>query len=126
MNGDTGGNYWFYFPDVAWTQTPTFGIYSDYTSSGIYVGNIPGSSGSDFWGSGWLTLSNYTNTNMVKYITSNGGYAASGAGGFDGFTTQAAGAWRNTNAVNSLTFQSANGVNFQTGTRVSLYGIKGS
>lgn len=126
LNNDTGANYWYYFPDVAWTQAPTFGIYTDYSSGGLVAGNIPGSSSSDFYGSGWLTLSNYTNTNMFKYTNSVGGYAASGAGGYDGFVTQAAGMWRSTSAVTSLTFLSGNAVNFQSGTRVSLYGIKGS
>ena len=126
FNGDTGANYWYSFADVATTQVPTFGNYYDVASTVLPIANMPGGSGSNFYGSSWTTIFNYKNTNMWKYASGVGGYNANGAGGYDGFVMQPGGVWRNNSAITSIYIRSNTNSTWQAGTRISLYGIKGS
>ena len=126
FNGDTGANYWYSYADVATTQVPTFGNYFDAAATSAIIGLIPGASASIYWASGWATIFNYKNTSMWKYVSGVGGSNANGDGSYGGFVGQPGNLWRNTNAITTILFRSNTGQNFQSGTTVSLYGIKGS
>lgn len=125
-NGDSAQNYWWSFPDVATTQVPTFGNYNNSTADSAIIANIPGGSSSNYWGSSWTTIFNYRNTSMWKYTNGVGGYNADGDGSFGGFVMQPGTVWRNTSAITQILVRSNTSSNFQSGTRISLYGIKGS
>jgi len=125
FNGDTGANYWWYFPDVS-TTVGSFGIYNDDASTYGYVGNIPGNSASSNYAGGWFTVFNYQDTDKWKTVQGLGGYCSAGDGSYQGFLTQYSVIWKNNAAVTSMTVFSNTASTFQSGTRISLYGIKGS
>lgn len=125
-NGDSAQNYWYSFADVATTQVPTFGNYYSSTADSAIIGNIPGSSNSNYWASLWTTIFNYSNTSMWKYASGVGGYNANGDGSYGGFVSQPGSVWRNNAAITQILVRSNTSSTFQSGTRISLYGIKGA
>lgn len=62
-----------------------------------------------------INISNYANTNMFKNIINRMSCAGN-------FTSINAGLWRSTSAINSITLLNDN--NYDTGTIISIYGIK--
>jgi len=126
FNGDSGSNYWYSYADVASTQVPTFGNYYNVAADSAIMGAIAGGSNNNYWASGWTTIFNYKNTSMWKYSSGVLGYNANGDGSYGGFVNQPGNVWRNTNAINTILVRSNTSSNFQSGTRISLYGIKGS
>lgn len=126
FNGDSATNYWYSFADVATTQVPTFGNYYNVAADSSYMGNIPGSSGNNYWASGWTTIFNYKNTSMWKYSSGVLGNNSVGDGSYGGFVSQPGNVWRNNAAITSILVRSNTSSTFQSGTRISLYGIKGS
>jgi hypothetical protein len=126
FNGDTGANYWYSFADVATTQVPTFGNYYDSASTDAFCGNSPGGTNNNYWGSGWHTIFNYSDTSMWKYTGGVGGNNGVGDGSYGGFVSQPGNIWRSTAAITSINIRSNTGSTLTAGTRISLYGIKGS
>jgi hypothetical protein len=123
FNGDSASNYSNAFPEID-KRVGAPWLYSGTSVTEAPLFQIPGASSSTYYGSGISTIFNYTATDRHKNLTSLGGYTASGDGSYEGFCVQSTAQWRNTSAVTSITiFASAN---FQTGTRFSLYGIKGA
>jgi hypothetical protein len=119
FNGDTAANY-------SWHH-----LYGDGTSAGgmntasasaIRAGVFPGgSSTATVWSGGVLDILDYANAN--KYKTARmlvGSHTTTGKN-----IKFVSGNWRNTAAITSLTLTTEIG-NFTSGSRFSLYGIKGA
>jgi hypothetical protein len=122
FNGDTGSNY------------SRHSIYGYASGSTTYVDNGANSTymwvnitGTDFnaagyFSSGVIDIFNYAKTNQYKTVRSIGGNATNNTQGQFAYHENA---WRNTNAVTSITlFPNAN--NFTANSQFALYGIKGS
>jgi len=124
VNGDTGSNYFTLAPQV---DTRTGSPYGGESVNATNIGYIPiaGGSGSNYWGSGTIKFLDYSNSARNKTAIYNGGYVGFGDGTSElGIITQGMGQWRNTNAINSIRCFAIS--NFASGTRLSLYGIKGA
>lgn len=120
-NGDTGSNY---------TYHSLYGDGSSAASTGrgnetaIYAQNIAGANATaNNFGALVIDILDYANTNKFKTTRSLGGYDNNGSGTPIGTISLNSGAWRNTVAINSITF--ATDGNFAVNTRIALYGIKG-
>ena len=122
FNGDTATNYSNHLLYAYNGSVPSEG-YANQTY--INFGNvIPGSTGAaNTFAGGIVEILDYANTGKNKTTrTLNGSYGTSG-------TTSTvelnSGNWRNTAAISSITLKPYSTANFVTGSRFSLYGIKG-
>ena len=121
LNNDTGNNYtrqWFtsVMPSssAAGGDTPA----SNVIIQGIYDGTV-----STYANVGIIDIHNYSSTAQTKVIRSF-------SGANDNTTTRGniellLGMWNNTNAVTDITLLITN-ANYQTGSSLALYGIKGA
>ena len=101
-------------------------MYYDAGSNVAQMHQIPGSSDStNYWGSGVTYIYNYSKTDRHKNVNSVGGYMSTGDGSYEGFAVQSGSQWRNTNAISSIKIMGSGGFNWVSGTKISLYGIKG-
>jgi hypothetical protein len=126
INGDTGNNYFLLAPQVDTRAGSPYGGESVSVNFGGFV-NWAGSSSSNYYGSGTVKLLDYSNNSRNKTLMFNGGYVGFGDGTSEqGIVTQGMGQWRNTNAITSLILTTSGGSSFASGTRFSLYGIKGA
>lgn len=120
FNGDTGSNY-------SWHRLYGQGaaVYSDSSTSTTQILTHSGPSSSDtagiFMPSVYDVL-DYASTTKNKTVRAVTGAEMSSTADVIGLTS---GLWVNTSAVTSLTLASLVG-NFATGSRFSLYGIKGA
>jgi hypothetical protein len=112
FNGDTGSNYSRHYlwgdgsvaTSGANTSTTSMGVI-DYTSSAnVFSSNI-------------VDILDYANTNKFKTVRSLSGTDANGAGSVLLYS----GAWRNTNAITSITISGGTAVQYSS---FALYGIK--
>lgn len=97
---------------------------SAYFDGGNFLptGVISGSSAtSNIFGALVVDILDYTDTNKFTTSRSLGGVDLNGSGQ----VRLVSGLWRNTAAVNSITFTTNGGGSFIAGTQVALYGIKG-
>lgn len=125
LNGDTAANYFSLNPQVDARAGSPFGG-ENTGSTNIANPPIAGSSNQNYWGSGTIKILDCSNTSKNKVALFTGGYVGFGDGTSEqGIITQGIGQWRNTASVTSMTIVSSSG-SFQTGTRFSLYGIKGA
>lgn len=126
FNGDTGNNYWYAYPEIDQRAGAPW-LYSATSDVVAKMHQIPGSSDATYyWGSGWTTIYNYSSTDRHKNVVSVGGYRAVGDGSYEGFAVNSGSQWRNANAINSIKIMGTGGYDWQSGTRLSLYGIKGA
>jgi hypothetical protein len=125
FNGDTGTNYWYAYPEIDRRAGAPW-MYYDAGSNVAQMHQIPGSSDStNYWGSGVTYIYNYSKTDRHKNVNSVGGYMSTGDGSYEGFAVQSGSQWRNTNAISSIKIMGSGGFNWVSGTKISLYGIKG-
>jgi hypothetical protein len=103
-------------------NTATFGSNQAPTTSGIQVGFMPQSGNTSMLGSGEVSIFDYTNTSFHKRVN---GWANGEDGTTNGTEWSFNSRWKNTAAVNELTFL-AGGTAFQNGTVFSLYGVTSS
>lgn len=89
------------------------------TSQGIQVGYLPQSGNTNMNGTGMLELQDYTNTSYHKRFT---GSAFDDDGTTNGTEWTYNARWKNTAAVNELTF-STSGTGFANGSTFILYGL---
>jgi hypothetical protein len=82
---------------------------------------MPGSGSTSVYSAVVMDLLDYASTSKYKTGRCLYGYDMNGSG----FVTLQSMVWLNTTAINSLTFTSAIGGNFQQYSKASLYGIKG-
>jgi hypothetical protein len=114
FNSDTGSNY-------VWHQLQgngaTAASAANLSQTLIAIGLVGGTANP---GVGVVDILDYANTNKFKTTRALAGIDQNGSGVIMFWS----GLWQNTSPVNSITFDSASG-NFNTNTRISLYGIKG-
>lgn len=124
VNGDTGSNYFNLSPQVDTRAGSPYGGES-VNANAIGYSPIAGGSSGNYWGSGTVKFLDYSNSARNKTAIFNGGYVGFGDGTSEqGIVTQGMGQWRNTNAITSIRCFAIS--NFASGTRLSLYGIKGA
>ena len=124
FNGDTGNNYWYAYPEIDERSGAPW-LYHDAATNAAQMHEIPGSSSAtNFWGTGWTSIYNYSSTDRHKNTVAVGGYKSNGDGSYQGFAVQSGSQWRNANAITSIKIIGSS--NWESGTRLSLYGIKGA
>lgn len=109
FNGDTASNYSYLY---------MFGSGSGSGSSGVFtnVGGVLVNRHNTTDGSGWTSISNYSNTSVNKTVISRGGG--------NNIAIMLTGMWRNTAAITSIACSMESGPGFATGFTATLYGIK--
>lgn len=118
FNGDSGSNYAWHI--MTGTSTSAVALAGPTQTSIRSVGHNGGQNASN-WMAAIIDVLDFANTSKYKTAKVFGGYAYSS--NFD--TTVSSGLWMNTAAITSLTlFNSASGV-YNTGSRFSLYGVRG-
>ena len=116
FNGDTGSNYG-YQSMRGQGSTITSDAPGSYQTS-LLTGDMPGASASaSGYGSSFIDVIDYANTNKIKTTKTFGGNAAYQ----DVFMFN--GTWNNTAAISSILVSDAvTSASFASGTRISLYG----
>jgi hypothetical protein len=121
---DTGNNY-------SWHQmigTGTNPVTANNTTNTDYSQNqgIVGTTVGNTFGVGVTTILDYANTSKYKSGRTIGINDTNGqTSGFNGWIVLSSFNWRNTSAINTIRLSPSSGPNWTTGTRFSLYGIKG-
>jgi hypothetical protein len=118
LNGDSGSNYNSHYLYISGSTVPT-GYRSDTYMIG---GGAQISTGPDPLAV-IIDFVDYTSTAKNKTMKSFSGIARPYAGNSD--IDLISGLWRNTAAITSITIYTANVINWQTGSSIALYGIKG-
>ena len=86
-----------------------------------YFGAMPGTNSTNVFSGVIMDFLDYADTNKYKTGRLLYGYDMNGSG----YITMQSLLWKNTSAINALTFTSATGGNFQQYSTAALYGIKG-
>jgi len=110
VNGDTGTNY--SITQLLGDSSSAIGG-QEANSSRMNLGIIT----QDYESSNIINIMNYANTTTYKSFLSRGNSSGS-------YVRLAAGSWRSTAAINSVTVLQITGVNLAIGTTATLYGIK--
>ena len=114
FNGDSGSNYSYTVLEGNGTSASSG---TSTSTTGYYNGAVIGFP--DSKSSGMFSIMNYSNSTTYKTILGRYNYRGTGLSGM-GISV---GTWRNTSAINSVTFFLASG-NFTAGSSATLYGIK--
>ena len=114
FNGDSGSNYSYTVLEGNGTSAATGASTS---TTGYYNGATIGFP--DSKSNGVFNIMNYSNSTTYKTILGRYNYRGTGLSGMG----MSVGTWRNTSAINSVTFFLASG-NFTAGSSATLYGIK--
>ena len=115
INGDTtSSNYSSHY--LGGTGSGTFQGYN----ANRYFGAMPGTNSTSVFSGVVMDFLDYGSTTKNKTGRCIYGYDMNGSG----YITMQSMAWLNTSAINSLTFASATGGNFQQYSTASLYGVK--
>lgn len=121
LNGDTGSNYSYH---SLWGTGSIVQGDSGTSSAFMQVAYMIPDNDSGLannFGAGIIDILDYTNTNKNTSIISFGGNKSR----FNQDVQLDSGSWRNTAVVTSVNLYAANGFNFVSGSRFSIYGIKG-
>jgi hypothetical protein len=116
FNGDTSSNYsWHQLAGSGSAASAAGAANTGFMYAGYWAGtaNAPEA--------GIIDVLEYANTNTNKTVRILEGNDINGAGGYIIFWS---GNWRSTSAVSSITFFPTSG-QFDTNTKIALYGIKG-
>ncbi len=117
LNGDTGTNY---ASHRLVNQSGSLSSDNLTSTATPYIGHLPGASATaSSFAVGIIDLLDYTSTNKTKTVRAFIGAESASRMSFGSML------WNNTSAVTSLQLREANGANLVTGSRFSLYGIKG-
>lgn len=120
FNGDTGSNYSFH--DIRGDGS---GAYAEAGSSisAMYIPDLFATSpNANFFSPVITDILDYRSTDKFKTIRSLSGYNTNSSPGAAAFSS---GNWRNTAPITSITFGSRYGSGLISGSRFSLYGIRG-
>lgn len=122
FNGDTASNYSFHGIEAYTNGTP--GAFGYANQQYILAGYLTSSTAAaNAFGAGIVDVLDYASTNKYKTVRGFSQYVNSGS---DNSIQVNSGNWRSTSAITSLTLYLTGGAqNWVTGSRVSLYGIKG-
>lgn len=119
FNNDSGNNYSFYGMVASNTSS------TSYTGANLSYVTVTGApqinKGSSAYAAFYIDIDDPFSANKVTVFR--------GYGGFGNEVTQirtVAGAWGSNSAVDSITFYEQEGYNLISGTRISIYGLKGS
>jgi len=126
INGDTGSNY--VDNRLVGRSNSSFAGATAYTNSLWLFGSAVtnGASLNNFFGVGYLKVSDYTKTDRYKEWFSLNGLDNNGIGESDlgkGSTWIQTAKWKNTAAINSIKLDTYDGNNFVNGSVISIYGI---
>ena len=122
FNSDTGSNY-------SWHQVYGYnnaaGAGSGVSQSNMYPTYMPlsDSNVTNMFGGLVVDVLDYVDTNKYTTIRGLGGFDLNYAASYSGVIALGSGNWRNTAAVNAITFSTTGG-NFAQYSQVSLYGVK--
>ena len=94
---------------------------TDFSLESLMMG---GGTAANVYGVGILDFIDYASTTKNKTFRLFNGNNTNGAWGNEVIRMQS-GCWRNTSAITSIELYITNGSGYETGTRISLYGIKG-
>jgi hypothetical protein len=116
MNGNPSGYSGTYIEGYGGGRTAGRGS----SEISFRCGYIPGSDYSGIWSADIVDIFNYASTTQWKTCISDNKMPTN-----TGFGTHAkVGLWQNTSAVTSITYGTANGGTYASGTTIKLYGIK--
>lgn len=116
MNSDTGSNYRWHILSGNGTSV----VSENYgPSTSLPIGQIPGTSVADAWGGAVVDYLDYSSTSKNTTVRTLHGFAGSSRQ-----IALQSGLWVNTAAVTQILLRSDSG-NWLSGSRFSLYGIKG-
>lgn len=118
-NSDTGNNYsYHYLEGQGASVSASGGSTSDriYMNGGIITGTT------SVWSAVIIDVHDYASTTKYKTFRVLGGFDRNGGGNIN----LVSGLWQSTSAMNSMTLFNNAGYNWNAGTIVSLYGIKGA
>ena len=121
FNADTATNYWYHY--LSGNGSAVSETYIVGAEANIRLGDIPAANNdANVFGSGVIDVANYASTSIYKTTKALNGYL--GQNGGTSNIGLRSGFWLNTAAVTSATFVALN-AGFLSGSRFSLYGIKG-
>jgi hypothetical protein len=120
FNSDTGSNYAFHALEGTGSGVFSFSS-TGQTGISISSGLLASSAASDAFASGVIDILDFASTTKNKTTRALYGYTTSG----DHRSTLGSGFRVNTEAMTSLNFTATSSANFVSGSRFSLYGIKG-
>jgi hypothetical protein len=122
LNGDTGSNYTNH---TIYGDGATTGTFASAPRSNIRgAGSLASSAGSG-WSAGVMDILDYTNTSKYKTVKWLQGYDTNGTvAGYGGLIVLTSGAWMNTNAVTSISFEVEGARSYTQYSQFSLYGVK--
>jgi hypothetical protein len=124
FNGDTGSNYsWHVLSGDGAGAFSGAGTSQTFIKSGDR--DLGTTTVSNTFGAGVIDILDYANVYKYKTTRSLSGEDINGTvAGFGGGISLSSGLWMNTAAITSITFNVANGTQFTTYSRFSLYGVK--
>jgi hypothetical protein len=95
---------------------------NDFSLDALMMG---GGTGANIFGVGILDIIDYASTTKNKTLRLINGNNTNNTFGNE-FIRLQSGCWRNTSAISSIELYISNGSGYETGTTISLYGIKGA
>lgn len=124
LNGDTSdANY-----VRQWQEHDGANNSTSYQGSGASFGiaGLPGATYSNYFGTGYANFFDINNSSKNKTFFVVGAFAQSGtASGQNNHTMAVVSYITSTTNITSISFKSSTGLNFVSGTKVALYGIRG-
>lgn len=120
LNGDTGSNYAWHHMLGNGSSVDAAG-YATQPQMAVEFGSILNGHPANAFGANIIDLVDYVSTSKNKTIRVLAGFS-----GTSGRIGLASGHWRSTSAVTQIQLFNTNSANFLTGSRFSLYGIKGA
>jgi len=118
FNGDSAANYsWHILDGNGSTAYASAG--ANQTSAGVPTFTA-GNSTANIFGVLIMDILDYANTTNNKTVRYLGGHDQNGSG----ILRFSSGSWRNTSAINSVTFTAIGGANWAVNTQFSLYGVR--
>jgi hypothetical protein len=118
FNGDSGSNYSWHILDGNGSSASA-GAGTSQASAGVPTFTA-GNSTANIFGVLIMDILDYANTTNNKTVRYLGGHDQNGSG----ILRFSSGSWRNTSAINSITFTAIGGANWAVNTQFSLYGVK--
>ena len=121
-NDATAANYTISPYVIGANTTTTAGTFAAAVTNACFVNNITGTSGSPAseTGDGVMRINNYSGTTWHKHMSHNGAYVTTTGTGQETVIMNS-GVWKNTAAINRLTFNVP--TSFVNGSVFTLYGV---
>lgn len=127
FNSDTGNNYHFIRTYGTGVTPNTSTVYGDGATSTfrMRLGRLTSNAGGTLFAGGILDILDYANTSKAKSVITVYGNNRLVNADNNQFTFVGGGSWNSTSAITSINIKAENGtVNFGSGTKFSLYGLK--